>query len=50
MEAINDSTRLIAQAIEIMKHLEMATGSSVKANAEAIELLTIALDKLSECI
>lgn len=46
MEAINDSTRLIAQSIDLLTGLKLATEVDEKSNQYAIELLKTALDKL----
>jgi hypothetical protein len=46
MEAINDSTRLIAQAIEFLNELRLENPENLINRASAIVLLKTALDKL----
>jgi hypothetical protein len=46
MEAINDSTRLIAQAIDLLKELKPATEVDEANTEHVITLLKTALDKL----
>jgi len=47
MEAINDSSRLIAQALQIVKHLEWHNISDLQ---EVTKLLEEALEKLAKNI
>lgn len=42
MEAINDSAKLIAQAIELLEQLQLTD----QTNQHAVDLLKLALDKL----
>jgi hypothetical protein len=46
MEAINDSTKLIAQAIDLLKELKFICEVDKEIHNEAMELLKTALDKL----
>ena len=46
MEAINDATRLIAQAIEELKYLSQESKLLSGSHEHAIDLLKQALDKL----
>ena len=46
MEAINDSAKLIAQAIELLKNLKLISDADMEFYQEAMELLKNALDKL----
>jgi hypothetical protein len=48
MEAINDSTKLIAQAIGLLDTLNYATVEDEDTTLKAVELLKTALDKLVE--
>ena len=46
MEAINDSTRLIAQAIDLLKELKFSIEVDEENKQHVIDLLKTALDKL----
>lgn len=46
MEAINDSTRLIAQAIDLLKELKLSSEVDEENKQHAIQILKTALDKL----
>lgn len=48
MEAINDSTKLIAQSIELLNTLHYATLEDEEAIKKTIQFLKTALDKLAE--
>lgn len=50
MEAINDSTKLIAQAIEFLKTVTYENIDNETSTLKAIELLKTALDKLAVVI
>lgn len=47
MEAINDSTKLIAQSIDILTTLNYSTSEDEEAIKKCKELLKTALDKLA---
>ena len=47
MEAINDSTKLIAQSIDLLITVSYATAEDEVSTTKAIELLKTALDKLA---